>query len=109
MCLVVGRPLRASLQRDGHQQHLRVSLLDSDRQKLAADLHGGPVVPAVETGLGPAQGPERRHVGQTALHGRSHLPEWERYDLKSEPKVRPWSSPNGQSLRSGRVGRFFGY
>ncbi|XP_056894701.1 leptin receptor isoform X3 [Takifugu flavidus] len=74
MCLVVGRPLRASLQRDGHQQHLCVSLLDSDRQKLPADLHGGPVVPAVETGLGPPQGPGHRHVGQTALHGRSHLP-----------------------------------
>lgn len=71
LCLVVGRPLRASLQRDGHQQHPCVSLLDSDRQKLPADLHGGPVVPAAETGLGP----ERRHVGQTALHGWSHLPE----------------------------------
>lgn len=69
MCLVVGRPLRVSLQRDGHQQHLRVSLLDSDGQKLPAALHGGPVVPAVGTGLGPG-----RHVGQTALHGPSHLP-----------------------------------
>lgn len=75
VCLAGGRPLRAFLQRDGHQQHLRVSLLDAGGPLLHAALHGGPVVPAEETGLGPPQRSERRRVGPTALHGPSHLPQ----------------------------------
>lgn len=75
MSLAIGRALRAFLQRGGHQQHLRVSLLDAGGPRLRAALHGGPVVPAEESGLGAAQRSEVRHVGQAGLHGPSHLPQ----------------------------------
>lgn len=70
VCVSTGRPLRAFLQRRAHQQHLRVSVLDADGRHLRARLHVGPMVPAEEAGLGPP------NVGQTALHGPSHLPQW---------------------------------